>query len=238
MERKTLVGRLELKFATDGDTQEKSLVGYGAHFNNVDSYGDIIVPGAFAKTIEKHKAAGTMPAMLWNHDAYAMPIGRWDYLVEDENGLKASGAFVPTQAGNDAYLVVKAQAVTGLSIGYVVTGFELDGKTRRITEVELFEISVVTFPANDLARIEDVKNMRMNAEIKAKAEEALRLAQEALEKVKSLFDDDDDCDCDPDEDGDCDCDDEELSKEAKYDEASIMAAIKSIVATTKEINVR
>jgi len=186
MQKKALALR-NVKFAppTDDTTEARSFEGYGAVFGNIDSYDDIIAPGAFAASIAEHKAAGTMPVMLWNHDAMAMPIGVWTDLFEDEHGLKMSGRFLDTVAGRDAYTIAKAGAVTGLSIGYIVTASEIekrDGKTVRvITEVKLIEVSLVTFPANDLARVDDVKSQKLeNAE-------NMKLQRKSLERLAELF---------------------------------------------------
>ncbi|MGA1849217.1 HK97 family phage prohead protease [Sphingobium sp. HT1-2] len=184
MQRKALALR-EVKFAPPiDDTSVREFSGYGAVFSNIDSYDDIIAPGAFAASIAEHKAAGTMPVMLWNHDAMAMPIGVWTDLFEDDHGLKMSGRFLDTVAGRDAYTIARAGAVTGLSIGYIVTASELekrDGKTVRvITEVKLIEVSLVTFPANDLARVNDVKSHM-------ETEENMKLQRKSLERLAELF---------------------------------------------------
>lgn len=186
MQKKALALR-EVKFAppTDDATEARSFEGYGAVFGNIDSYDDIIAPGAFAASIAEHKAAGSFPAMLWNHDAMAMPIGVWTSFEEDEHGLKMSGVFLDTVAGRDAYTIAKAGAVTGLSIGYIVTASEIekrDGKTVRvITEVKLIEVSLVTFPANDLARVDDVKSQNLENE------ESMKLQRKSLERLAELF---------------------------------------------------
>lgn len=159
MERLALAGRLEVKLAEPGvETAEKTFSGYGAVFGNQDHASDIIAPGAFTKTLADHKANGTIPAMFFNHDAYSMPIGIWTELEEDDYGLKANGVFLDTAAGRDAYTAVKAGAVTGLSIGFWVTDFSMEGGVRTIHEAKLMEISVVTFPCNEKARVSDVKS--------------------------------------------------------------------------------
>jgi uncharacterized protein len=115
----------------------------------------------------------------------AMPIGVWTSFEEDEHGLKMSGVFLDTVAGRDAYTIAKAGAVTGLSIGYFVTASEIekrDGKTVRvITEVKLIEVSLVTFPANDLARVDDVKSQNLENE------ENMKLQRKSLERLAELF---------------------------------------------------
>lgn len=184
MEKKSFAGRIEVKFAEANGASAREFSGYGAVFGNVDFYDDIIVPGAFAATIAEHKAAGSFPAMLWNHDAAAMPIGVWNSIDEDDHGLKVSGHFLDTVAGRDAYTIAKAGAVTGLSIGYIVTAFEVekrDGKTVRIiTAAKLMEVSLVTFPANDLARVSDVKSQKEN-------EMNVKMQRKSLDRLRELF---------------------------------------------------
>lgn len=150
----------ELKFA-QGDAM--SFSGYGAVFGNVDAYGDVIEPGAFAKTLAGHKAAGTMPAMLLEHgmSSAPLPVGKWTELSEDGHGLKVAGELIPTSDGKDTYIALKAGAIGGLSIGYRATDFQMRAKPdeprRRLKSVELFEVSIVGFPANGKARVGDVK---------------------------------------------------------------------------------
>jgi HK97 family phage prohead protease len=136
------------------DDETRTIEGFGSIFGNVDSYGDIVVPGAFAKSIAKRK-----PAMLWQHRT-DMPIGVWDEMEETAKGLRLKGRILDTTLGEDAYKLAKGGALTGLSIGYSPKGYEIDEKkkVRKLTEVELFEVSLVTFPANDKATITRVKS--------------------------------------------------------------------------------
>jgi HK97 family phage prohead protease len=157
LEKKSLFGRIETKFAAD-DTATGTMSGYGAVFGNVDSYGDIIAPGAFKDSLAQHKAEGTLPLMLLNHGLWDLPIGIWDSMEEDDIGLKVAGHFIDNIRGQDAYKTAKAGAITGLSIGFVVTDFEMRNNNRIITGVQLIEVSLVTLPANDLARVSNVKS--------------------------------------------------------------------------------
>jgi HK97 family phage prohead protease len=98
--------------------------------------------------------------MLWMHDP-GFPIGLWLSIREDENGLAVEGRLaLRTQKGAEAYELLKMGALTGLSIGYRVISSQIDTKrkVRVLTDVDLFEISLVTFPANEAARINDVKS--------------------------------------------------------------------------------
>lgn len=152
----------EWKFA--GDEATRTFEGYGAFFGNIDSYGDVIEPGAFVKTLGAHKQAGTRPPMLLDHgmSAGGSVIGVWDALSEDGTGLYAKGRLIDTTAGNDAYVAMKEGALTGMSIGYRATEFELrarpDDPKRRLKSVDLVELSVVAVPANPKARVAAVKS--------------------------------------------------------------------------------
>lgn len=245
MEKKQFVSRLEIKLAASADnkTEAKSFNGYGAYFNNVDSYGDIIAPGAFKASLAKHEAAGTMPLMLLNHDAFtALPVGVWKSMSEDESGLVVEGELLDTTAGQDVYKALKAGAITGLSIGFRCTGYEIDGPSRKITEADLMEVSVVTFPANELARVADVKSD--DAE---EADEALKVtlskAGFAQAAVEALFasraaEDASEEDEKKVEAEESDTENGESDDEAKYDCAGILAAIRKSIETTKEMYVR
>jgi HK97 family phage prohead protease len=234
MDKLTNFGRIELKFAApDADTKTMTFSGYGARFGNVDSYGDIIAPGAFTKSLAAHEAAGTMPMMFFNHDAFAMPIGKWHKMSEDDTGLLVEGELIDTATGRDAYVALKSGAITGLSIGFRVTGYEIEGKNRTITEVDLLEVSAVTFPANDLARVSDVKSTK--GEEPMTDEDLVETLKEAGfddEAVKNLFESRKAA-----EDTEEEAEDEEEKSEAKYNHAAVTALIRSIVATTKEIHV-
>lgn len=143
-----------LKFASDA-----AFEGYASVFNGVDAYGDTILPGAF-KNVIKSARKGRMPKMFANHRSWEMPIGKWIDLTEDERGLFVRGEFTP---GNPQAEVVRAAmkhgTVDGLSIGFRMEpeGYELvdDGKQRVIKNItDLVEISAVTFPADEAARVD------------------------------------------------------------------------------------
>jgi len=136
-----------------------SVEGYGSVFGVKDSYDDLIEPGAFKASLAAHKAAGTMPAMLWQHDA-ENPIGIWTQMSEDERGLMVRGKLaMETQRGREAYSLLKMGAITGLSIGFVSKewAYDRESEVRTLSGIELWEVSLVTFPANTSARITGVK---------------------------------------------------------------------------------
>ncbi|MCZ4344494.1 HK97 family phage prohead protease [Devosia neptuniae] len=145
---------LRLKFDAASGNGEFS--GYASTYGGLpDSYGDVIAAGAYSETLKAHKAAGTMPVMLWAHDQ-ARPIGRWLEMKEDAKGLFVRGQCnLNTTAGRDAHEHIKAGDVTGMSIGYRIKEYSVDNDTGiwTLESVELREVSVVALPANQSALI-------------------------------------------------------------------------------------
>lgn len=177
---------LQIKAVGDDGTVE----GYGSVFGVRDNYDDVIAPGAYLASLAAHKAAGTMPAMLWQHDATA-PIGIWLEMVEDAKGLRIKGKLaLDTVKGAEAYALLKMGALNGLSIGFVSKQWTYDRETdvRTLTEVDLWEVSLVTFPANEKARITGVKAADV-AGIKTirQAEQALRDAGFSADTAKAFL---------------------------------------------------
>jgi HK97 family phage prohead protease len=134
--------------------------GLAASFGGLDSYGDSVAPGAFAASLAAHKAAGTMPAMLWSH-RMAEPVGKWVHILEGPRGLAVEGQLnLRTERGAQAFEHLREGDLNGLSIGYSVGpgGEEIraDG-VRVLKQIVLHEVSVVTIPADAGARISSVK---------------------------------------------------------------------------------
>lgn len=163
----------ELKLASN-ETEEMSFSGYGAVFGNVDAYGDVIVPGAFADTLAAARKSGIWPAMLSQHGGWGMtaedmtPVGVWVDLAEDGKGLKVTGKLADTPRGRELHALMKMSprpAIDGLSIGYIPKEWEPRSKPdeprRKLKKVDLIEISPVTFPANSKARVRSVKGADM-----------------------------------------------------------------------------
>lgn len=132
--------------------------GHGAVFGNVDLGGDVILPGAFKRTLALHKAQDTLPAMFWMHDMSRIP-GKWLDMVEDDKGLVTKGELAPTDLGKEVHTLLKMDAVRGLSIGYISKEFDYntDG-VRVIRDVDLLEVSIVSIPMNPKAQIQHVKS--------------------------------------------------------------------------------
>ncbi len=154
--RQTRSFALSLKSVSDDGLIE----GYGSVFGVRDSYSDIVAPGAFKASLAAHKVAGTMPALLWQHDA-SEPIGIWIEMTEDQRGLRIKGRLaMETARGKEAHTLLKMGAINGLSIGFLTKDFRYDRQTdiRTVTELELWEVSLVTFPSNSAARVTSVRS--------------------------------------------------------------------------------
>ena len=137
--------------------------GYASIFGNVDSYGEIVEAGAFVKSLERSQKTGRKIKMLWQHDPH-QPIGVWDELAEDRKGLKVRGRLLIDQSpkAREAHGLLQAGALDGLSIGYrTVKAAPKEGKQgiTSLLELDLLENSVVTFAANERARVEVVKSI-------------------------------------------------------------------------------
>lgn len=148
---------LELKFSggaaprlSDGSVIE----GYASLFGVADQGGDVVLPGAYAAGLKRLAEKGGRVRMLWQHDP-AQPIGVWEEIREDERGLWVKGQLLTEVAqAREAASLVAAGAIDGLSIGYRTISAERDAKGRRaLSEVELWEVSLVTFPMLPDARV-------------------------------------------------------------------------------------
>jgi len=165
MERSQLDGAFEIN---SDDVEESGIFkGYGSTFGGKgDSYNHVVVAGAFAETLKKNGHNGMGVALLYQHRSDE-PIGTWLELVEDKKGLKVTGQLIreiPT--GDKAYHLLKKNAIRGLSIGYDTIVYEDDAKKklRYLKEIDLWEISLVTFPANPRAGVTVVKDLLQELE--------------------------------------------------------------------------
>ena len=152
----------EWGFAFDLDTKaisdEGEFSGYAAIFGNEDLGRDIIVKGAFAKSLTRRPAAKVK--MLRQHDPEE-PIGVWLDLVEDSKGLRAKGKLIlDTVKGRETLALMRAGALDGLSIGFrtIKDRFDRAKGIRFVEEVDVPEISIVTFPMNPRATVATVKS--------------------------------------------------------------------------------
>jgi len=151
MEHK-MVAVADVQFKLDADGG--SFTGYASTFGNVDSYGDTIVKGAYAETLK----VNGMPKMFFNHDSYAVPIGKWVKAEEDDHGLLLTGEFTPgNQLAQEVRAALKHGSLDSMSIGYSLTKGDYDETSggRTIRKVKrLAETSIVTFPADKFARVD------------------------------------------------------------------------------------
>lgn len=160
------IASLKLKATDDA---AGTIEGYLSVFGVRDSYNEIVMPGAFANSLVRHKREGTVPLMLWQHDPWE-PIGVWDDLAEDGKGLFAKGRLLINQSvpiADKCYSLLKAEALWGQSIGYREVDVEpaKDGEARKLIEVDLMEGSVVSFPANRRAGVDLVKSEQLAGKI-------------------------------------------------------------------------
>ena len=150
----TKTAAFEVKKEPDEDG---TFEGYASVFDVVDQGMDVVAKGAFTKSL----GSGRKVKMLWQHDSGKV-IGVWDEMREDERGLYVKGRLLKDVAlGREAMALMRAGAIDSMSIGYrtVEAIPEAGGRVRKLTELELFEVSVVTFPMNESARVTDVKSV-------------------------------------------------------------------------------
>jgi HK97 family phage prohead protease len=153
LERKLLaLGDTEFKF----DAKTGLISGYASTFNGLDSYGDTILPGAFAETLENRERP---VRMRWNH--FGPVIGKWVEMRENQRGLFVKGELTPGHSvAEDVKASLSHGAIDGLSIGFYVKEYEVDEeeKRRTIKKADLVEISVVEEPADLRARVTQIKS--------------------------------------------------------------------------------
>jgi HK97 family phage prohead protease len=172
--------RLETKFLPvdpAAASVDGLIEGYASLFGRVDGGGDEVAPGAFATSLAKR---GGPIKMLWQHDPN-QPIGVWDDVREDGLGLRVGGRIVTeVRAGAEALALMRAGAVDGLSIGYrTVRSARTKEGGRRLLEIELWEISLVTFPMLEAARARPASP--------GASKESLRDLAAALDEARQLF---------------------------------------------------
>lgn len=159
--------------------------GYASVFGRVDQGGDVVQAGAYARSLKALAARGGRVKMLWQHDP-AQPIGVWDEVREDGHGLWVKGRVLTDVArGREALALLEAGAIEGLSIGYRTIVAERDAKGRRqLSELDLWEVSLVTFPMLPEARVAakgeapDAQPEALLADLAAAFDEARRMLAE------------------------------------------------------------
>ena len=200
MQRKNInINNIELKMDGNG-----TFSGYASTFGGVDSYGDTIMAGAYKGIIDEiQRGDSYMPKMFVNHRSWDIPVGKYTMIEEDERGLFMTGEFTK---GNPQADMIKAAmqhgTLDGLSIGFMIGDYEMieeEGKSRRLIKSikELPEVSIVTYPADENARVDltSVKSTLDNIATVRDFEKFLRevagfsnsLARETAKSARSVF---------------------------------------------------
>jgi len=158
--------------------------GYGSTFGGEpDAYGDVIAPGAYTESLAKHKAKGTMPKLFWQHNSDE-PIGKWLDANEDDHGLLMQGKLnMDVQRGREAYALLKAGDIDGLSIGYRIKEYSVDTENGvwTLEKLDLVEVSIVSVGANEHAVVQSVKAAKAAHDLTEKLKAGDRLTEREFE---------------------------------------------------------
>lgn len=167
---------LEIKSLNDREFE-----GHGSTFGNVDLGGDVVMPGAFKRSLSAYRKRGKMPKMFWMHDPSKVP-GKWLEMSEDDVGLRLKGTFVNTPLGNEIRELVTSGAIDSLSIGFQINEWDYDDDGNRLLkEIDLWEVSPVSIPMNPMAEITHSKT-RLSA-----AGEYVPTRKEFEQKLREVF---------------------------------------------------
>lgn len=158
----------DLTFHTKSIEENGVFSGYCNVFDIKDSYGDIVRKGAFTESLKHWQQKNKLPPVLWSHDR-DQPIGVWTKLCEDGHGLYGEGKLLINDIARakEVHALMKSGAIDGLSIGYRLNKWQYDEKAKilDVLAVDLHEISIVTFPANEDSRINEVKNTLLQGKL-------------------------------------------------------------------------
>lgn len=163
--------------AEDLDLGQGIVRGYGSVFGNVDSDGDVMVKGCYKKTLSENKER---MKFLWQHNMQ-QPLGKFSEMEEDDYGLKFEAKISNTQLGEDAKQLISDGVLDEFSVGFLPIKYETikndkgDFVGYEMKEVKLFEISLVTFAANDQARLEEYKSEFSHEDMIAKFDAIIKL---------------------------------------------------------------
>ena len=181
------------KVKSVGESQDgyAEFSGHGSVFGELDSYRDIVMPGAFKESLQRYAEQDRPIPMLWQHRG-SNPIGIYTEVREDDYGLFVRGQInMEVQQGREAYSLMKQRALSGLSIGYNTVAEDVDTKNnvRKLKQIDLWEISPVTFPASDSSRIDAFKSVQTLSDCEALLREAGLSVSEAklvVSRVKAI----------------------------------------------------
>lgn len=176
----------EFKFR--GGDEPGVFEGYGAINHNMDSHGDVIMPGAFSASLAEHKAAGSMPGLFVEHSAFKggdpLPVGVWTSMEEDGTGLRVKGKLsaLDTDHGRRLRSLMADGALRGLSIAFsippggAIIGTKAGEPKRTLNAIDLHAVDIVRSPSNLLARVDHVRSLTMNSDHPAVAAIAAAMA--------------------------------------------------------------
>lgn len=160
---------LQHRFVTlkdiSADADTRTFEGYASVWNVIDTYGTEFAPGCFKRTLGEWRARGAWPDFLLQHDV-SLVAGKWLDMREDDVGLWVRGQYVKSAFGDHGLACVREGIATGLSIGFVMRGYEIDDRNDQsmlITDVDLYEISQVTKPANPAAGFTALRTVQPNS---------------------------------------------------------------------------
>lgn len=181
---------LEIKSMNETDNGEMFIEGYGAYFGNVDGCDDIIEKGAFTKTLSENKGR---IAFCWQHEIDE-PIGKIESIEEDGLGLKLRVRISDSE--NDIKTKIREGILKEMSVGFqtMIATYDENTDVRTIKEVKLWEVSLVTIAANELAVITNIKSIEEKKELIENAIDRIienskdKNNKFELLKLKSLFD--------------------------------------------------
>lgn len=220
MNRKIEYKELPLQIKRDSMTEDGKFEGYASMFGVVDLGDDVVQRGAFVKSLAERGVK-----LLWQHDMH-QPIGVWEEVREDEKGLFVKGRILQeVQKGKEALALMRAGAIDSMSIGFRTVHSEwLDDGVRKLIELELFEISLVTFPMLPSAKVTDVKSIETEREFERflrdagfSRKQAAAIALHGYKAVRDQRDADDD-----------DQRDAEAEKRAAEDTKKFLASLKQL----------
>ncbi|QOD13520.1 HK97 family phage prohead protease [Psychrobacter sp. 28M-43] len=158
----------QISFDVKAIEDDGTFSGYCSVFDVEDSYGDVVKAGAYAETIKEWAEKGKMPPVLWQHGRGDV-IGVWTKLVEDEKGLYGEGRLLikDVTKAREAHALMKHGAIDGLSIGYRVRkwSFNEEDGVLELLDIDLKEISIVTFPANEDSLVDNIKSILESGDI-------------------------------------------------------------------------
>lgn len=164
------MNRLDCELQIKSFADNGTFTGYGSVFDIKDTYNDIVVPGAFTHTLAAWRKKGRLPAMLWQHN-WQEPIGVYTRMEEDTTGLYVEGQLLVSDdpLAKRAFSHLKSGSISGMSIGYSIkpSAYQYDAEKAAylLNQITLYEVSLVTFPANDDARVHTVKTMLASGQL-------------------------------------------------------------------------